>query len=88
MKIVVANAFFDKNTGEPYNSGEIFESTDKDRIKELRDGGYLATVAVGKANSGKDQQQVESSDSNQDPKTENTANKTESIDAISNKKGN
>ncbi|MEA4835363.1 MAG: hypothetical protein VB133_09525 [Anaeromusa sp.] len=46
MKIVVTEAFFDKNTGEPYNRGEIFESDDKKRIKELRAGGYLASDAV------------------------------------------
>ena len=46
MKIVVTEAFFDKNTGEPYNRGEIFESDDKKRIKELRSGGYLASDAV------------------------------------------
>ena len=46
MKIVVTEAFFDKNTGEPYNRGEIFESDDKKRIKELRAGGYLANGAV------------------------------------------
>lgn len=46
VKIVVTEAFFDKNTGEPYNRGEIFESDDKKRIKELRAGGYLANDAV------------------------------------------
>ena len=46
MKSVVTEAFFDKNTGEPYNRGEIFESEDKKRIKELRSGGYLASDAV------------------------------------------
>lgn len=42
MKVTVINAFIDKNTGEPYNSGAIYESTDKERIKELQDGGFLA----------------------------------------------
>lgn len=45
MKIKVIRAFIDKNTGEPYNRGDIFESTDKARIKELRAAGYLAGVA-------------------------------------------
>ena len=46
MKITVANAFFDKNTGLPYNRGEIFESEDQKRIAELRAGGYLAQIAT------------------------------------------
>ena len=41
MKIKVITAFFDKNTGEPYNAGDIYDSTDKKRITELQTNGYL-----------------------------------------------
>lgn len=41
MKAIVTEAFFDKTTGEGYNRGNVYEG-DKDRIAELRDGGFLA----------------------------------------------
>lgn len=47
MKVIVTEAFFDKNTGEAYNRGDIYEG-DKDRVAELRDGGFLASVSIKK----------------------------------------
>lgn len=47
MRVIVTEAFFDKNTGEAYNRGEIYEG-DKDRVAELRGGGFLASVSVKK----------------------------------------
>lgn len=47
MKIAVIEAFFDKNTNEPYNRGDVYEG-DKDRIAELRAAGFLADVAAKK----------------------------------------
>ena len=41
MKVKVITAFFDKNTGEPYNAGDVYDSTDKKRISELQTNGYL-----------------------------------------------
>lgn len=43
MKIAVIEAFFDKDTNEPYNRGDVYEG-DKDRIAELRAAGFLADV--------------------------------------------
>lgn len=48
MKIKVIKAFFDKNTGEPYNTGETYDSTDKKRISELQTNGYLDVSNVKK----------------------------------------
>jgi hypothetical protein len=48
MKITVIEAFFDKSTGEPYNRGDIYEG-DKDRVTELRDGGFLALIPAKQA---------------------------------------
>ncbi len=45
MKVRVVEAFIDKETSEPYNCGDIFETDDKERITELRKGGYLASRA-------------------------------------------
>lgn len=47
MKIAVIEAFFDKDTNEPYNRGDVYEG-DKDRIAELRAAGFLADVATKK----------------------------------------
>ena len=47
MKIAVIEAFFDKDTNEPYNRGDVYEG-DKDRIAELRAAGFLADVAAKK----------------------------------------
>ena len=48
MKIKVIKAFFDKNTGEPYNAGDVYDSTDKKRISELQTNGYLDASNVKK----------------------------------------
>ena len=48
MKIKVIKAFFDKNTGEPYNVGETYDSADKKRITELQTNGYLDASNVKK----------------------------------------
>lgn len=42
MKVQVIKSFYDKNTGDPYNADGIYESSDKARIAELRELGYLA----------------------------------------------
>ena len=47
MKIAVIEAFFDKDTNEPYNRGDVYEG-DKNRIAELRAAGFLADVAAKK----------------------------------------
>lgn len=47
MKIAVIEAFFDKDTNEPYNRGDMYEG-DKNRVAELRAMGFLADVAAKK----------------------------------------
>jgi hypothetical protein len=41
VEITVIKSFIDKNTGEPYNAGTVYNSDDAQRIIELQDGGYL-----------------------------------------------
>ena len=41
MKVPVVKAFIDKITGKPYRLGVLYESTNRKRIKELQDAGYL-----------------------------------------------
>lgn len=45
MELLVINAFIDKNTRKPYNAGAMFESEDKDRVKELQEKGFLHSSA-------------------------------------------
>lgn len=41
MKVPVIDAFIDKDSAAGYNAGDVYESADKDRIEELRAGGFL-----------------------------------------------
>jgi len=68
MKINVIESFIDKETGESYNSGALYESTNKDRINELREGGFLAVPEIKK--------EVEGSAANngEEPKADGAAN--------------
>jgi hypothetical protein len=50
MKVMVIESFFDKTTGEPYNRGDFF-SGDKERIAELKAGGFLAPETAEKVTS-------------------------------------
>lgn len=74
MKLSVVSAFVDKNTGEPYNAGATFESTDKDRIKELQDGGFLGTAPVKEERKKKESP---SDDTNKDKGDTNTGEQTD-----------
>lgn len=41
MKLVVINAFIDKNTNIGYSVGDTFESDDSERVSFLKEEGYL-----------------------------------------------
>lgn len=58
-KHIVTKAFIDKETKERYSSGEVYESSDQERVSFLQEEGYLEQETENEASGTNDDQNAE-----------------------------